>query len=153
MDTTLNIAPEFRYLSWYSQRFPVPVGSGNSHKIIYPSLWRVEGYYGYSESYCKVEDQILIEDKDCITGIDALSDRSDITLFPNPAGDFIQLNIGNYTGDTHMTISDLKGISVKTIALQSGMNQLELDYLNDGIYTIQVINKGVVIHRQKLLIK
>ena len=151
-DTTLYITePGFRNLWWYSDRYPISVGTGNSHRIIYPAEWWVEGYYGNSRSFCRVEDHIFITEKPCPVGIDENPGKLNVTLYPNPTTEYLNIEIQNLAGKTEMKIYDIRGRIIKINSLKPGVNRIDIGELNYGIYLIKLISNEEVVFQQKFL--
>ncbi len=59
-----------------------------------------------------------------------------ITLYPNPAVDFFNLNSGD---EGQMTIMDLAGRTMLTSGLQKGSNRIDVSQLHPGIYLVRVV--------------
>jgi len=77
---------------------------------------------------------------------------SRLTIFPNPAKDFITIESTNMQ---QIKIVDNTGRLVKTIQSPSAVNSFSLNitYLSKGLYLVQAINTDGVIQMQKLLIQ
>lgn len=85
-----------------------------------------------------------------------LNTDNEISIYPNPASDWVNIDLGNYSGKTaEITISDLSGRVVlsKTISRQGGIDGIRLPTgLTPGIYTLTVKGDGLN-KSSRLLIK
>ena len=63
-----------------------------------------------------------------------LNNSIDLKVWPNPATSMLQINIGNQNG--RASIMDASGRVVKTINLSSGINRIQVNELNRGIYML-----------------
>ena len=69
---------------------------------------------------------------------------SSITVFPNPANDFIQINMDANVGALNFCIFDATGKLVFSQRLLSSSSKIDLSNLSSGAYFIQMANdKGV----------
>ena len=69
---------------------------------------------------------------------------SSITVFPNPANDFIQINLDANVGALNFSIFDAAGKLVLSQRLLSSSSKIDLSNLSSGAYFIQMANdKGV----------
>ena len=72
-----------------------------------------------------------------------------VSVFPNPAQNFVNISIGNYTNGT-LTISDVNGRTVHSANLNSSESTIDITNLDAGIYIIQV-NTGNKSYQSKLI--
>jgi hypothetical protein len=63
-----------------------------------------------------------------------LNNSIDLKVWPNPATSMLQINIGNQNG--RASIMDASGRVVKTVNLSSGINRIQVNELNRGIYML-----------------
>jgi hypothetical protein len=90
------------------------------------------------------------------TSVRPLIYESKISLFPNPASNFVNLKLsGPYTGPSEIMIYDLKMslVARKKIAKADFIfeNRIDIQHLNAGIYFLQVIS-GEHLVQEKLII-
>ncbi len=81
-----------------------------------------------------------------ITGLSQL-DANDITLFPNPAGELVNINLNANAFINNINVIDATGRLVKTIVLNNKNNQAQINTsdLAKGIYFIEVnTNAGII---------
>lgn len=72
-----------------------------------------------------------------------MTNKGEVTLFPNPAGDFVTLDIGNETEVEHIEIYDGQGRLVRHLPLQYSKSRQNL-YLEDlaaGVYWVVISSK------------
>ena len=71
---------------------------------------------------------------------------SDIVLFPNPANDFVELQLSNLNNSKNIVIDiyNISGEEVKKQICKSENVRINLDGLNDGIYLIKLITEDKV---------
>jgi len=91
-----------------------------------------------------------VDSTDCpVTGIEQLS-QEDFKIYPNPASNKVTIE-HPFTGNTTISIFDVKGEKVFTKLLKNNQNLIEISNLPLGIYIIQLENKGKV-SMQKLIV-
>lgn len=115
-----------------------------------PTYW----YYIYNWNIsAKCESQrtmvTAIYDSTCNLGTSEIADGKQITVFPNPFTDV--LNISDIKGLVSVSITDMSGRTVKTIdkpstqlhlgELQSGMYLVNLKYKDGSVKTVKAIKK------------
>lgn len=82
------------------------------------------------------------------TGVSQEPDLSsaDITLFPNPAGNFLQLVSEGYElGAFRVEIFDMNGRLVKNGFLQNSADGIPIDNLNNGGYILKAMNEDQIV--------
>jgi hypothetical protein len=80
------------------------------------------------------------------TGIDYKVEKLDYLIFPNPTN--ARLSIVSTTSTCLMTIFSIEGKPLINLALQEGVNSIDLNNLKSGIYIIKLENSGNVIIRK-----
>jgi len=70
------------------------------------------------------------------TGINSISPKEGLSLFPNPANDYIQINLKE---NTNYIISDITGKTIKTGTITTGNSIVDISELNNGLYLINFI--------------
>lgn len=97
------------------------------------------------ESYCKL-----------ISGNNELTLKNGFTFscFPNPANEFITLNISAPQEKVYFVqITDLQGRTLKKIELKAGLTQeLNTRALPAGVYFLHLFNQGNAVEVKKLVI-
>ena len=73
-----------------------------------------------------------------------------ISLYPNPAKDYIEINIQEFP--IQVQLMDVFGKIILDEILQKSTNQLKLTNVSNGFYTLMFIDNGVVMNVEKLII-
>ena len=63
-----------------------------------------------------------------------LNNSIDLKVWPNPATSMLQINVGNQNG--RASIMDASGRVVKSVNLSTGINRIQVNELNRGIYML-----------------
>ena len=101
---------------------------------------------------CFGQDTIMITVSDLSNSI-AENTEFDIIIYPNPAKEWITLS-ELPSGTTQISIIDLSGKIVKTIATQNNLEQIRLTDIASGSYIIQGFNLESNLHfRSKIIIQ
>ncbi|MFH0893537.1 MAG: PKD domain-containing protein [Bacteroidota bacterium] len=88
-------------------------------------------------------------------GIDEADALPNVVLFPNPAGDFLNVNFNSSTPSFTLTIESLQGSILKQFAFASRPNtsseSIDISYLAKGAYIIKIasekgINTQLILH-------
>lgn len=72
------------------------------------------------------------------TGIEVLPGQADISIFPNPAFDFIRVKAGNDFSGTQYSILDQHGIQMFSGKLESELTSVNISQLKNGVYLFQL---------------
>ena len=88
-----------------------------------------------------------------ITSVDENLFHNKITLYPNPANDFITLNIGISTNDDlEINIYNILGDKVRSEMAKENYQNIYIGDLNSGIYLVSVKSKSLTVN-QRLIIR
>ena len=90
-------------------------------------------------------------DQSTNTGIANANNNVDVTIFPNPASDNMNVNIAdmNLTGNSfHMEILDLTGRIINESILEAGNNSININSLINGNYIIKIYDAKTVTVRK-----
>ena len=80
------------------------------------------------------------------TGLDEIKDIKEITLYPNPASDFITIEIP-FEGDVTGEIVNASGFSLLQFSLVGSSIRINLNEWCDGIYFLKISNGDVNYHK------
>ncbi len=72
------------------------------------------------------------------TGTDILFDETPLPVFPNPAADHIQIDLGDQPVADRLVITDMKGQVIKTVNNYTSGTSINTSGLAAGIYLVQV---------------
>ncbi len=86
-----------------------------------------------------------------LSGIDKNDYSTSIEIYPNPASDFVTLNINKNKALT-LNIYNLIGTLVKSEMLKQNQRQINIGDLNNGIYVIEIKSKEWT-ENQKIIIQ
>jgi len=73
-----------------------------------------------------------------------LTKENSFTIYPNPATDALRINAGEstLTGDRHLVIRDIYGKIVGEYQFSSGIFDVNIAHLNEGIYTVTLAKEN-----------
>lgn len=75
--------------------------------------------------------------------IEEIQNFAELTVYPNPAHDFIHISIEARKGETfHVNIYDLNGRLIKTSAVENGRGKLSISELKQGVYLMKVYDRA-----------
>ena len=87
------------------------------------------------------------------TGLPDAILHNKVFLYPNPASDYITVHLdGIIMNETTLNIYNLLGALVKTELLQQNQKQINVEYLDNGIYLVEIKSKEWT-GKQKLIIQ
>jgi len=86
------------------------------------------------------------------TDIDEITHMSGFYMYPNPANNYISVDIENTTNWEIITIADLSGKVIERYEITSQSQQLQLDGLRSGMYFVSLVSKNRTA-TQKLIIR
>jgi len=92
---------------------------------------------------------IEVEEEDT-TGIEVQL-FSEIQLYPNPAADILNVDLGTVTQTIQLQFIDAVGRIVKTESVSSSQNQIDISELNQGMYFISLSSSTGVQRIEKLV--
>jgi hypothetical protein len=84
----------------------------------------------------EVDDIVITGDLDI--GTDELEELNAISVYPNPASDFVIIDQGN---NSTLKIQSINGQLIKEIQMNAGSNRLDISELKDGVYILMFTNK------------
>lgn len=79
-----------------------------------------------------------------------IKDKLEVTIYPNPAKEYIEINIQEFP--IQVQLMDVFGKVILDEILQKSTNQLKLTNITNGFYTLVFIDNGVVMNVEKLII-
>lgn len=77
-----------------------------------------------------------------------------VEVFPNPFNTVLNINASGLTNSasTELKLFDYAGKEVRSIQLKNGLQKLDRNNLASGIYLMQVVDKGIVLQKKKIVI-
>ncbi len=75
-----------------------------------------------------------------------------LSISPNPANQFAQIELGNYDGDFYLQVVDVTGKQMISNTIQSRNQYLDLSQFNEGVYFVQIFEANKLIVSKKLVV-
>lgn len=121
--------------TWYPGSF----GIGNSSVTVNPTVTTVytvtaQDQTGYG---CNFSTTITQSVSTC-TGIDEITDNNVLTIYPNPANDFINVDLENVNDNITIQIVNALGEVVMTEKMETQQTSLNIHDLVNGVYFVKV---------------
>jgi len=106
----------------------------------------ITGASGYSGSWSSIEEfEVLCAQASAAKNEDiTATSTSNISIFPNPANNFLDIDTKGYTNNTQISIYSLVGQVVQTRVIKGKNNRLDISELPAGAYFMQVDNFDVL---------
>jgi hypothetical protein len=117
---------------------------------IFPAFEQNE-FYGY---FCISENEINLWGDQCIwyfVGMNNQKENRIITVFPNPAHDFLNVNLSQKMPFADLTISNIQGKEILRMNLNHSSNNIPISQIKPGIYIYKIIS-GQLIKQNKIII-
>ncbi len=88
-----------------------------------------------------------------VTGVEEASGITlEISVYPNPATDFLKLIIQNYeTGNLRFQLYDINGISLRNSKIESGETSITMSNLASGTYFLKITDKNLPVKTFKII--
>jgi poly(beta-D-mannuronate) lyase len=74
-----------------------------------------------------------------------LNDKTEISLYPNPAKDFVSINVNTLTPNTYLVLNDFTGRIISKILLTETIANFSTRNLVTGMYTVQLLQNNQII--------
>jgi photosystem II stability/assembly factor-like uncharacterized protein len=87
-----------------------------------------------------------------VTGINNVVGKDNLIVFPNPAGDYIEINLPSDFIDAQVTLWDLRGRLAGNLGTVEDGKRYDLSEYKNGSYLLKVEHRGETVH-SKLLIQ
>src|SRR5690606_3206896 len=81
-----------------------------------------------------------VEDIEIISSVTTPEWALGIRTYPNPATEFLQIELGDYEGTVQ--IADVRGVIIRTLSAQRGQINLNLSGFLPGLYFIKFEKEG-----------
>jgi hypothetical protein len=88
-----------------------------------------------------------------LTGIDELSKTNDLTIYPNPSSDQINIEFSKEQKNSIVRITDLSGKEIKIINFSGKHLELQRGEFPKGIYILQISNDAKTIEYRKIVLQ
>ena len=120
-------------------------------------------YYGCNDDYKNVsnknKDEIYnssVSTKDLKNqsyNVNTKNVEEVVSLYPNPANKYINIDLINFNGKAVITFSNLQGIQKARYELYNNKTTINIDYIPSGVYIICIENNGVRIFKKVVINK
>jgi hypothetical protein len=88
------------------------------------------------------------------TGIDGVENvAADLKMYPNPAGDFVTIELPASVNNAHADIISVEGRIVMSTEITSANNKFNISNIPAGIYSVQLSSKEGVVSTGKLVVE
>ena len=99
------------------------------------------------------EKQALLTKWDNLSGISHNSSLKDVTVYPNPAKDFLKIKISKeMTPGMEIRIMDLTGKQILTKRIISDSQQIDVSGLNSGVYFIRFLKDNITYGSARIIL-
>jgi hypothetical protein len=136
--TAINISSAYQWLDCNNGFALISGANSQSYVATVNGSYAVVAYVGQGE--------VCIDTSACVTinnvGLNELNSESQITLFPNPANDNINIELLNllYSTKNRISIYDVQGQILLEKYSQSANTEINISSLSSGIYFIKIQN-------------
>lgn len=91
---------------------------------------------------------------DCSVGLENLNKNENITIFPNPASSFININSDLPHNEFLLSLADLSGRIIKRESISTSTNTIDISKVGEGFYILQLLDlKTFEVLNKKICIK
>ncbi|MBO7276599.1 MAG: T9SS type A sorting domain-containing protein [Bacteroidales bacterium] len=128
---------------WQYKKFTLNAGE-------YILKWEYSKDYSTSsgEDCVRIDDVQLPRKANCV-GLSELSSLDNISMYPNPAKDFVVLS--NLNGDNQITITDLNGRMRYYQTTSSNSVEIDLSSLESGVYNLNIIKDNTILSKKLII--
>ena len=100
----------------------------------------------YKYAYYYIDDITLIDQS--TVGFNELGNESSFEVYPNPANDVLNIKVGTIKENTKIKIADVIG---RTILITESKSQLDISFLEKGIYFGTIEQNGKTLDTKKII--
>lgn len=152
VDTTVNLGGNLLYANafstayqWYDcqTNLPIPGATNFSYQPLQSGTYKVEVFVFQCSEMSSCHQFTFV-------GIDVIN-KADIKVNPNPVVGELYINMLTITNETRISIYAIDGRLVKEIELTSGVNTMNLNDLQSGMYLYQIKSDRVIIQSDRLI--
>ena len=110
--------------------------------------WKIKSNLWHYSKWSENEHSLTLV-KQKTTGLNQINLESLISVYPNPAKDFIVVNLQNVNSESELSLCDLSGhILIKKTVEKPELYTLETQALKQGIYILQIENQSQKIFKK-----
>lgn len=136
----LSTDPFFVNIEWYKDGELIPGETGNTYLITGEGSYHAVGHPGVcpNNSNTTIGQPIVVTaNTECSLGIEN-PEFASIKFYPNPAKDFLNLELGNSSDFTSYSIIDVSGKVLGTQNISAQNTQIPLNHLSNGFYILKL---------------
>ncbi len=123
--------------TWTRYSFPVAgINFGNDCRVAIRYFVPNSGLQGPNGSAVGI-DEFYITGPDGFINVDENSSKESITIYPNPASDFIRISSSNNSSICELEVLDMSGRNVYSAIVNTLSAQIDVSFLNTGFYLIK----------------
>ncbi len=100
----------------------------------------------YKYAYYYIDDITLIDQS--TVGFNELGNENSFSVYPNPANDVLNIKVGTIKENTQIKIADVIG---RTILITESKSQLDISFLEKGIYFVTIQQEGKTLGTKKII--
>lgn len=86
------------------------------------------------------------------TGVNDISKTPVLSAYPNPANNYVNIDVDAFDNNTYLKITDLLGATVKTLQVNSNHMKLSTTEFKEGIYFYSLVNNNKAIVTRRLVV-
>ncbi|MHB8260539.1 MAG: NHL domain-containing protein [Bacteroidia bacterium] len=86
-------------------------------------------------------------------GINQVTNSNEVTIYPNPAKEIINVKLGIINSTTTLQITDMLGNTVKQFIIYNSPFQISTADLSEGIYTISISSNEGVVNKRLVIVR
>ena len=113
--------------------------------------------YKLTSTFGVLYDSVQLEanygNVECILGIDDELSKTTFNIYPNPVNDILNIKVAELNSNSTITIFDIAGKMVLSSTLKNGLNTMNVNSLNSGIYFYAIKQNNEIIETKKLIIQ
>jgi hypothetical protein len=124
------------------------VSNGTQYIVSYGYRWYVNGIHNYVAQIDSEQPgpgwsgTYLSPAIDTTTGIRNVNAASQITIFPNPAGDYVTISVSENLIGSWLQITDAVGRNIIRLPITAAQYRLQTGGLAKGVYLVKVSDNG-----------
>ena len=143
------IAPDGDDYQWYVDG--KPVSSGNGGKLKEMTATKTGNYKVSVKISANNESRIVSKELNIseVTGTNSKKVLYGITVYPNPASDFVSVQSNNPDTNSGYAITDLSGKTVLSGLIKNSSDKINISMLSSGTYALAVGNEQVKVVKSR----
>ncbi len=116
------------------------------------------GFSGCAQyRYYVIDDSDVRRDSVDVFYCSTVSIKEDIkvsvSVYPNPASDFVKVQMENEHNNVNFTLYNILGEAVVITALSAGTNEVAVNKLPNGVYFYSILKEGNILETKKLIVR